>query len=119
GVRLPARRRGHRAGRGHPGRPAAVAGARPRGGPLLDVRGEAHRRGVVLHLRSSRRVCPRGGRAAGHRSPVAGPEGAEAMSDDRFDLIDAAAHLAEETADDVRAEAIRTGRTVRTTPKPK
>jgi hypothetical protein len=39
--------------------------------------------------------------------------------DDRFDLIDAAAHLAEETADDVRAEAIRTGRTVRTTPKPK
>jgi hypothetical protein len=40
------------------------------------------------------------------------------MSDDRFDFIDAAAHLAEQTADDVRAEAIRTGRTVRTTPKP-
>lgn len=36
---------------------------------------------------------------------------------DRFDLIDAAAHLAEEVVDDVRAEAIRTGRTVRTTPK--
>lgn len=41
------------------------------------------------------------------------------MSDDRFDLIDAATHLAEEAADDVRAEAIRTGRTVRPTPKPK
>lgn len=41
------------------------------------------------------------------------------MSDDRFDLIDAVAHLAEEAADDVRVEAIRTGRTVRTTPKPK
>jgi hypothetical protein len=40
------------------------------------------------------------------------------MSDDRFDLIDAAAHLAEETADDVRLQAILTGRTVRTTPKP-
>lgn len=39
--------------------------------------------------------------------------------DDRTDLIDALAHLAEETADDVRLQAILTGRTVRTTPKPK
>jgi len=37
--------------------------------------------------------------------------------DDRFDFIDAAARLAEETADDVRLQAILTGRTVRTTPK--
>lgn len=41
------------------------------------------------------------------------------MSDDRFDLIDAAAHLAEEAADDLRIEAIRTGKAVRSTPKPK
>ncbi|MGP4093012.1 hypothetical protein [Nonomuraea sp. KM90] len=35
------------------------------------------------------------------------------------DLIDALMHLAEEVSDDVRVEAIRTGRTVRTMPKPK
>ncbi|MEU4577473.1 hypothetical protein [Nonomuraea sp. NPDC023979] len=38
---------------------------------------------------------------------------------DRNDLIEAAARLAEQLAADVRREAIRTGRTVRTTPMPK
>lgn len=38
---------------------------------------------------------------------------------DRDDAIDALAHLAEELSDGVRIKAIKTGRTVRSTPKPK
>ncbi|MDX3109711.1 hypothetical protein [Nonomuraea angiospora] len=41
------------------------------------------------------------------------------MSTNEPNAIDALAHLAEEVADDVRREAIKTSRTVRTTPKPK